>query len=110
MYNHKELAAELEVDFEFQTQSDCEVILALYKQKGPEFLDDLNGIFAFCLYDEENDAYLIGRDHIGIIPLYTGHDEHGNFMLPLSLKRFHQFVSTLKSFHQGTTYTAKMVN
>ena len=61
IYNHKELAANLDTDFTFQTQSDCEVILALYKQKGPEFLDDLNGIFAFCLYDEENDAYLIGR-------------------------------------------------
>ncbi len=79
IYNHKELEAGLGVDFEFQTQSDCEIILALYQEKGPEFLDDLNGIFAFVLYDEEQDAYLIGRDHMGIIPLYTGHDEQGNF-------------------------------
>lgn len=56
---------------------DREVILALYQEKGPEFLDDLQGMFA-VLYDTEKDAYLIGRDHIGIIPLYMGYDEHGN--------------------------------
>ena len=56
------------VDFQFQTHSDCEVLLALYKEKAPPFLDDLNGIFAFILYDAEQDAYLIGRDHMGIIP------------------------------------------
>ena len=101
IYNHKELAAELEVDFEFQTQSDCEVILALYKQKGPEFLDDLNGIFAFCLYDEENDAYLIGRDHIGIIPLYTGHDEHGNFYVASELKALSPICKHIEEFPPG---------
>ena len=78
IYNHKELEKNLKVDFKFQTHSDCEVLLALYKEKGPAFLDDLNGIFAFILYDAEQDAYLIGRDHMGIIPLYTGRDEHGN--------------------------------
>ncbi|MDC9564256.1 MULTISPECIES: asparagine synthase B [unclassified Pseudoalteromonas] len=101
IYNHKELAAELEVDFEFQTQSDCEVILALYKQKGPEFLDDLNGIFAFCLYDEENDVYLIGRDHIGIIPLYTGHDEHGNFYVASELKALSPICKHIEEFPPG---------
>ena len=101
IYNHKELAVELNVNFEFQTQSDCEVILALYKQKGPEFLDDLNGIFAFCLYDEENDAYLIGRDHIGIIPLYTGHDEHGNFYVASELKALSPICKHIEEFPPG---------
>ena len=101
IYNHKELAAELDVDFTFQTQSDCEVILALYKQKGPDFLDDLNGIFAFCLYDEENDAYLIGRDHIGIIPLYTGHDEHGNFYVASELKALSPICKHIEEFPPG---------
>ncbi|HCP96761.1 MAG TPA: asparagine synthase B [Pseudoalteromonas sp.] len=101
IYNHKELAASLEVDFDFQTQSDCEVILALYKQKGPAFLDDLNGIFAFCLYDEEQDAYLIGRDHIGIIPLYTGHDEHGNFYVASELKALSPICKHIEEFPPG---------
>ncbi|KPZ63466.1 Asparagine synthetase B [glutamine-hydrolyzing] [Pseudoalteromonas sp. P1-16-1b] len=101
IYNHKELAASLEVEFDFQTQSDCEVILALYKQKGPAFLDDLNGIFAFCLYDEEQDAYLIGRDHIGIIPLYTGHDEHGNFYVASELKALSPICKHIEEFPPG---------
>ncbi|MDR8284996.1 asparagine synthase B, partial [Acinetobacter baumannii] len=77
--NHQALRAEYGDRYQFQTGSDCEVILALYQEKGPEVLDDLQGMFAFALYDSEKDAYLIGRDHIGIIPLYMGHDEHGNF-------------------------------
>lgn len=101
IYNHKELAANLKSDFTFQTQSDCEVILALYNEKGPEFLDELNGIFAFCLYDEENDAYLIGRDHIGIIPLYTGHDEHGNFYVASELKALSPICKHIEEFPPG---------
>ncbi len=101
IYNHKELQSELTIDFDFQTESDCEVLLALYKQKGPEFLDDLNGIFAFCLYDEERDAYLIGRDHIGIIPLYTGRDEHGNFYVASELKALSPICKTIEEFPPG---------
>ncbi|WP_105168126.1 asparagine synthase B [Pseudoalteromonas sp. T1lg23B] len=101
IYNHKELAKNLTVDFEFQTESDCEVILALYKQKGPEFLDDLNGIFAFCLYDEEQDAYLIGRDHIGIIPLYTGRDHHGNFYVASEMKALTPICTQIEEFPPG---------
>ena len=74
IYNHQELSAGMP-DYPFQTQSDCEVILALYQRDGVEFLDKLNGMFAFVLYDEKQDRYLIGRDHMGIIPLYTGRDE-----------------------------------
>ncbi|OUL56804.1 asparagine synthase B [Pseudoalteromonas ulvae] len=101
IYNHKELARSLEIDFEFQTESDCEVILALYKQKGAQFLDDLNGIFAFCLYDEETDSYLIGRDHIGIIPLYTGTDEHGNFYVASELKALSPICNQIQEFPPG---------
>lgn len=107
IYNHKELAANLEVEFDFQTQSDCEIILALYKQKGPAFLDDLNGIFAFCLYDEEQDAYLIGRDHIGIIPLYTGHDEHGNFYVASELKALSPICKHIEEFPPGHFFYSK---
>lgn len=101
IYNHKELAQNLTADFDFQTESDCEIILALYKQKGPEFLDDLNGIFAFCLYDEEQDSYLIGRDHIGIIPLYTGRDQHGNLYVASEMKALTPICSSIEEFPPG---------
>ncbi|WP_105259114.1 asparagine synthase B [Pseudoalteromonas sp. T1lg88] len=101
IYNHQQLADALTIDYEFQTQSDCEVILALYEEKGSAFLDELNGIFAFCLYDEEKDKYLIGRDHIGIIPLYTGRDEHGNFYVASELKALTPICNHIEEFPPG---------
>ncbi len=101
IYNHVELRKDLKTDFTFQTHSDCEIILALYKEKGVDFLDDLNGIFAFCLYDEEKDSYLIGRDHIGIIPLYTGHDKHGNFYVASEMKALVDVCSHIEEFPAG---------
>lgn len=101
IYNHKELEKHLKVDFQFQTHSDCEVLLALYKEKGPAFLDDLNGIFAFILYDAEQDAYLIGRDHMGIIPLYTGRDEHGNFYVASEMKALVPVCKSVETFPPG---------
>ncbi|PCK32474.1 asparagine synthase B [Pseudoalteromonas piscicida] len=107
IYNHKELAKSLTVPFTFQTQSDCEVILALYKQKGPEFLDDLNGIFAFCLYDETEDAFLIGRDHIGIIPLYTGRDQSGNLYVASEMKALTPICTQIEEFPPGHYWYSK---
>lgn len=101
IYNHKELRKNLNIDFQFQTESDCEIILALYKEKGLNFLDDLNGIFAFCLYDEEKDKYLIGRDHIGIIPLYYGHDMHGNTYVASEMKALIEVCTDIKEFPAG---------
>ena len=101
IYNHKELRKNLNIDFQFETESDCEIILALYKEKGVNFLDDLNGIFAFCLYDEEKDKYLIGRDHIGIIPLYYGHDMHGNTYVASEMKALIEVCTDIKEFPAG---------
>ncbi len=102
IYNHQALRAEYGDRYPFQTGSDCEVILALYQEKGPEFLDDLQGMFAFVLYDSEKDAYLIGRDHIGIIPLYMGHDEHGNFYVASEMKALVPVCRTIKEFPAGS--------
>ncbi|HRR01925.1 MAG TPA: asparagine synthase B, partial [Treponemataceae bacterium] len=77
IYNHREIRARYAESYSFKTQSDCEVILALYQDKGADFLEDLNGIFAFALYDTKRDTYLVARDHIGIIPLYQGWDDAG---------------------------------
>ncbi|MBD1391224.1 asparagine synthase B [Neiella sp. HB171785] len=101
IYNHKELEANLGIDFEFQTRSDCEVILALYQEHGVNFVDKLNGMFAFCLYDEEKDSYLIARDHIGIIPLYIGWDEHGNFYVSSEMKALTPVCNRVETFPPG---------
>jgi asparagine synthase (glutamine-hydrolysing) len=86
IYNHKEIRKRYAGKYAFKTQSDCEVILPLYQEKGPALLEDLSGIFAFALYDKKNDVYLIGRDHIGIIPLYQGWDENGRYYVASELK------------------------
>ena len=105
IYNHKELEANLKKDFEFQTHSDCEVILALYNERENEqdfeFLNALKGMFAFILYDEENDSYLIARDPIGIIPLYTGYDAQGNFYVASEMKALTPVCDSVQTFPPG---------
>jgi asparagine synthase (glutamine-hydrolysing) len=101
IYNHKQLAADLDEPYPFKTRSDCEVILPLFQQKGIDFIDELEGMFAFILYDEEQDAYLIARDHIGIIPLYTGYDEHGNFYVSSEMKALASVCKTISEFPPG---------
>ena len=101
IYNHKQLAQNLATPYDFKTRSDCEVILPLYEQRGVEFIDDLEGMFAFVLYDQKQDAYLIARDHIGIIPLYTGYDEHGNFYVSSEMKALAPICKTISEFPPG---------
>ncbi len=86
IYNHQDIRRQYAGKYEFQTGSDCEVILALYKEKGIHFLEDLSGIFAFVLYDEEKDVFLIARDPIGVIPLYIGYDSDGTIYVASELK------------------------
>jgi asparagine synthase (glutamine-hydrolysing) len=100
IYNHQELRKEL-TDYEFLTHSDCEVILALYRKKGVNFIEDLNGIFAFILYDHENQTYFIARDHMGIIPLYMGWDEAGNFYAASELKALEGVCNRYQEFLPG---------
>ena len=101
IYNHRELRAKFCRDYPFQTQSDCEVILALYKEKGVDFLDEMNGIFGFALYDVEKDEYLIARDHIGIIPLYIGWDQNGTFYVASELKALEGVCTKIELFPPG---------
>jgi asparagine synthase (glutamine-hydrolysing) len=101
IYNHQELRKQLNGSYEFQTKSDCEVILALYRKKGPAFIEDLNGIFGFALYDVENDHYLIARDHIGVIPLYIGWDIFGHFYVASELKALEGVCSKIEPFLPG---------
>lgn len=107
IYNHREIRSEYEERYEFLTQSDCEVLLALYKFKGADFLEDVNGIFAFALYDIENDRYIVSRDHMGIIPLYQGWDNEGRFYIASEMKSLEGVCSTISVFPPGTIYDSK---
>ncbi|MBE7652184.1 asparagine synthase B [Tenacibaculum finnmarkense] len=107
IYNHRELAKNLKNPYEFQTASDCEVILALYKEKGIDFVDDLNGIFGFALYDVEKDEYFVARDHMGIIPLYIGWDQNGTFYVASELKALEGTCSKIELFPPGHYMSSK---
>ena len=101
IYNHQQIRKELGGKYSFQTNSDCEVILALYQEKGEDFIEDLNGIFAFALYDIEKDKYIIGRDQIGVIPLYKGWDAYGNFYIGSELKSLEGVCNRIEEFLPG---------
>ena len=107
IYNHQEIRRKYAGKYEFQTGSDCEVILALYRDKGIDFLEDLNGIFAFALYDEENDEFLIARDPIGVIPLYIGCDADGTLYVASELKALEGFCEHYEPFLPGHYYWSK---
>lgn len=100
IYNHKEIRNRYP-DYKFQTQSDCEVILALYEDKGTQLFEELNGIFAFALYDKTKNTFLIGRDHMGIIPLYMGYDDFGQFYVASELKALEGVCPNIKEFLPG---------
>ena len=107
IYNHQEIRERYKGRYDFQTGSDCEVILALYRDKGIDFLEDLNGIFAFALYDEEQDAFLIARDHIGVIPLYIGYDADGKVFVASELKALEGECERYEPFLPGHYYWSK---
>lgn len=100
IYNHQELREEFP-DYEFKTKSDCEVILALYQRDGKNFLEKLNGIFAFALYDSETEVFLVGRDHMGICPLYHGWDKSGNYYVASELKALEGICNKIETFLPG---------
>ena len=107
IYNHKEIRERYKGRYDFQTSSDCEVILSLYRDKGVNFLEDLNGIFAFALYDEEQDAFLIARDHIGVIPLYIGYNTDGKVFVASELKALEGECERYEPFLPGHYYWSK---
>ena len=107
IYNHKEIRKEFEGKYNFKTQSDCEVIIPLYKKfaaQGGDFkamIEKLSGIFAFALYDSQNDVYLIARDEIGVIPLYQGWDKAGRYYVASELKALEGECQTIEEFPNG---------
>ena len=107
IYNHQNIRSRYVGNYEFRTGSDCEVILALYRDKGIHFLEELNGIFAFALYDEERDEFLIARDAIGVIPLYIGKDYNGLLYVASELKALEGFCDEYEPFLPGHYYWSR---
>lgn len=107
IYNHQIIRERMKNQYEFLTGSDCEVILALYREKGIGFLEDISGIFAFALYDIEKDEYLIARDHIGIIPLYIGWDVLNQFYVASELKALEGICVKIEEFKPGHYWSSK---
>ena len=107
IYNHQDIRRRYSGKYQFQTGSDCEVILALYRDKGIDFLEDLSGIFAFALYDAERDEFLIARDPIGVIPLYIGYDDDGKVYVASELKALEGQCDRYEPFLPGHYYWSR---
>ena len=107
IYNHQDIRRQYAAKYQFMTGSDCEVILALYRDKGDKFLNELDGIFAFALYDVEQDEYLIARDPIGVIPLYYGYDKEGRLYVASELKALEGQCDEYKVFPPGHLLTSR---
>lgn len=108
IYNHRDLRESLANDYEFATESDCEVILPLYLEKGSGFLNDLHGMFAFVLYDEDKQQYLIARDPIGIIPLYYGFDDDHHLYVASEMKALVDVCNVVLEFPPGHYWLSGM--
>ena len=107
IYNHQDLERTLDPAWRPRTGSDCEVILGLYRQRGSDFLNDLNGIFAFALWDESRDCFLVARDPIGVMPLYTGRDDHGQLLVASEMKALVDVCRTVREFPPGHFYDSR---
>ena len=101
IYNHNELREDLEKNYNFLTKSDCEVIIALFDEKREKFIDELNGIFGFVIYDKVEKEFLVARDHIGIIPLYMGWDDVGTLFISSELKALEGRCKKIEIFPPG---------
>ena len=106
IYNHREIRSRFKGKYQFRTGSDCEVILALYRERGDRFLDELDGIFAFALYDAGRDSFLVARDPIGVIPLYYGRDSEGRLYVASELKALEGQCDSYAPFPPGHVLTS----
>jgi len=108
IYNHLSIRNDKSIKYDYQTNSDCEVILSLYKNKSIDFLNDINGIFSFIIYDKNNNSILVARDPIGVIPLYMGSDKNGNLLFASEMKCLVGICNDIKEFPPGTCMNEKL--
>ncbi|MFE0499805.1 asparagine synthase B [Lysobacter soli] len=110
IYNHRELEQSLATAYAFQTGSDCEVINALYRERDDvaQWLNALNGIFAFALWDRAKDRFVIARDAIGVCPLYWGHDRDGRLCVASEMKALADTCADVAQFPPGHYYDSEV--
>ena len=108
IYNHLSIRNDKSIKYDYQTNSDCEVILSLYKNKSIDFLNDINGIFSFIIYDKNNNSILVARDPIGVIPLYMGSDKNGNLLFASEMKCLVGICNDIKEFPPGSYMNEKL--
>lgn len=108
IYNHRELERGLAGPYPFSTDSDCEVILPLFAERGTDFVDDLNGIFAFVLQDTRDGRYVIARDPVGVVPLYWGRDEDGVLHVASEMKALVPACVEVSEFPPGHVYDSRV--
>ena len=101
IYNHLDFRNSSEIDYKYQTNSDCEVIIPLFKEYGKDLLNHLNGIFSFFLYDKLENAFFVARDPIGVIPLYMGKDKNGTSYFSSEMKSLVGKCQNIKEFPPG---------
>tara|TARA_Y100000996_G_C22555105_1_gene655253 strand:+ start:1776 stop:3440 length:1665 start_codon:yes stop_codon:yes gene_type:complete len=101
IYNHQEFRNSKDINYQFQTNSDCEVIIPLFKKYGKEMLNKINGIFAFFLYEKANNSFFVARDPIGVIPLYMGKDENNTLYFSSEMKCLVDNCIEIKEFPPG---------
>ena len=106
IYNHKDLR-NLTKNFEYQTNSDCEVIISLFEKYREKFIDKMNGIFGFVIYDKKENEFFIARDHMGIIPLYIGWDKNKIFYVASELKALEGTCEKIEVFPPGQYMSSK---
>ena len=109
IYNHRELEQSLATPYAFQTGSDCEVINALYREREDigQWLNALNGIFAFALWDRARRRFVIARDPIGVCPLYWGHDGDGRLCVASEMKALADICADVAQFPPGHYYDSE---
>ncbi len=101
IYNHQEFRNSKDINYQFQTNSDCEVIIPLFKKYGKEMLNKINGIFAFFLYEKASNSFFVARDPIGVIPLYMGKDENNTLYFSSEMKCLVDNCIEIKEFPPG---------
>jgi asparagine synthase (glutamine-hydrolysing) len=107
IYNHRELKDELRQPYKYLTGSDCEVINALYREESPaSFLNRLNGIFSFALWDRARRRALIARDPIGVCPMYWGHDRDGLLWVASEMKALLGMCADVAQFPPGHFFSS----
>jgi asparagine synthase (glutamine-hydrolysing) len=104
IYNHEELEKSLKDQHRFATRSDCEVIVHLYEERGADFVDDLDGVFAFVMADETTGEVVAARDPIGVVPMFWGWGRDGSVWFASEMKALCGVCPRFEQFPPGHVY------